>query len=374
MAFGGTNATLTTFVSGTQLSATVPSLAAGTYDVAVLDPAPASATLSNAFTITSPQPAGNQSLLSGCTVDSNNVPSCSIPSGWTLVRAEGFESGALGTGEYGRSGCNTLDTVSSAMAHTGTYSWVGNVCGDGDDPTWGLAYQQVGSFNDLYVSSWTYLSPGAHIETGNFYFHRFQCCSGNFNQELLVNLDNFATQPTNACCGEAGNQVPTITNPWVDFVGQSSCYTSGCNPIGTEIDFSQYVAKQWNLNAGFWQQNETWVHFNACTHNTPGRDGFYKFYINGRLLISQNNVNLIGCWPMSGQTNVEVGGVDTVTITEDSSGNCVGGDGSTVPPGGRKIQVNPFSSAPALEADGVTPCVPHVNIQQYSDDIVILSK
>lgn len=319
-------------------------------------------------------PTGNESLLSGCTVDAKNLPSCSIPPGWTLVKAQGFENG-IGEGEYGYSGCNgVVNAISTGLAHIGTHAWLGHICGDGDDPTWGLNYPQVGFFSDLYVSSWTYLTPGAHIETGNFYFHRFVCCGGKFNQELTVNLDSFGLQPAHAPHGEGNQAVATTTYPWVDFVGQSSCFDPGCKPIGTEIDFSQFTAKRWHLNTGSWQQNETWVHFNSCAGNKPNSDGFYRFYINGQLFISQSNVNLTGCWLMSGQTNVEVGGVATVIITENSSGQCIGGLGGEVPPGGSTPRINPFSSAPALEVDGVTPCVPHVNFQQYADDIIVLKK
>lgn len=99
-----------------------------------------------------------------------------------------------------------------------------------------------------------------------------------------------------------------------------------------------------------------------------------QFYMNGILRVSQSNVNLKGCHATAGGWNAEVGGVDTVIWPFNASGQCIGGSASAIPTGGGRARANPFSAAPVLEADGVSPCLAQTIFIQYIEDIIILEK
>jgi hypothetical protein len=308
VSFGSTNATPTTFVSATQLLATVPSISTGTYNLTVTNPDPASVTLNHGFTVTVAAPS--ESLLSGCTVNARNVPSCSAPSGWSLAVAQGFESGAVGPNEELQ-----YSSISTSQAHTGTHAMVETISANGGNNQspggqWALNGAGVGccARGEVYMSWWSYLDPTAKAQTESF-FALMQVNNGTGQSQALI-MD---TQNPNG---------GLTTNPNLWFSPQTG------DPTGVECSSStdapkpqncSYYGPTWNLNLGTWEQEELWIHESTCNGGAPNNDGFIRFYINGQLRETVdsntrnpwNGGNINGCVDMSVNTMLEVGGIWT---------------------------------------------------------------
>jgi hypothetical protein len=365
VSFGTTNASSTTFVSATQLLAAVPSISAGTYNLTVTtDPDPVSVTLDNGFTVTAPPPA--QSLLSGCTVNASNQPNCSIPSGWTQVFADGFEAGTLpNTYNYGATVCGpapsiqtagkTTSTGTTVQAHTGTHSWGNLMCGDSSSTALGIQPSYLGAFHDIYWSAWFYVDPGAHIETGNWETAMLFVKSPATGV-LFMNLDNFG-----------GGVVPgtaySTTTPTLD-INMTTPIAEGCgsltgyypNNVSSPLPGS-YPCARWTLPQGTWQQHEGWFHPNTVTNGTANADGFFRYYINGQLVLSMSNAILNGYTAMSetGNVTMEISGNNTVVI-DSSAAACASVAGK---------YIAPYTKAPAS-------CIAQNNWNAYIDDIIVM--
>jgi hypothetical protein len=347
--FGTTNAASTVFVSSTELKTSVPTIAAGTYDVTVTNPDPSSATLRGGFTVTTPPPA--QSLLSGMTPGNFKVPA-----GWALALTQDFESGSIGPNEYGYC-CSSA--VSTNVAHSGTHSWRGPVVGDGSNTAWGLHGYAVGVKNEVYMSWWSYLDPNAR---------------GQVEAQFANLQDPVASRSFGAAC--AGQQVKPAfmvdtddytANPYVYVNTNLTAHVYVEN--GCDVDLSNFYS--WNLNLGIWQQQELWGKINTCTGGVPNKDGFYRFYINGQKVLDNEAFSWGGCWSGEG-FRIEVGGVWTYQWASNASNQCVDPNS----PGAKPVIGAPrFADAPKFEADGVTPCVGSITpFSQYMDDIIILHR
>jgi hypothetical protein len=293
------------------------------------------------FSVTAPPPA--QSLLSGCTVSASNQPNCSIPSGWMLVKAEGFDSGNLAPNE-------TIDqnaSITTNNAHTGSHSMQGHYGSDGDRVSWFLNQGTIGNLSELYISYWDYADPNAQYGNSDYFLVdivNHDACGGQ-GQDFGYDAQDFT-----------GSLAPVSTSTMIG-VSQGPVNTAGCQGL-----YQYQTGAKVPMNAGVWRQVE--IHYKPSTSgslpasgNVPNcnnlsptangcGDGEAELYINGQLKSQQLNANLNGTQSMSGKS-IEIGG----TITDFCDQN-----------GTRAV---PFSKCPA---NAPTP------FNRYIDDIIVLKK
>ncbi len=237
---------------------------------------------------------GNESLLAGYTVNSNNVLSGPVPSGWTLVDSQGFDNGSYNTGEstYGDNAVG----ISTSEAHTGTHS---------DDNYIQTSFHGYGikisgsSINsrDLYVSYWRYVTdsnPGyGYMDTNWFMLAR---TPPGYGVGYGVHSDG---GPSGSCClTTSGGVFLENTNP----LPPPTTWGGGSGSFG--------------YTPGKWQQLE-W-HFKM---NDPGQNnGEIEFYIDGKLIDTCDAAT--GCPSRGGD-----GPGDFVGATDYSTGDLyIGGD------------------------------------------------
>lgn len=337
ISFGGTAASSVQFVNTNQLAATVPSIPTGAVDVTVNDPGGASTTLASGFTVTTPQ-----SLLSGCTVDANNNPSCPIPSGWTLAAAQGFESGSVPSSQTVNGA-----SIASGFAHTGSYAEDGTYAGDGNDVYWMLNPGQVNS-REVYVSWWEFDQSQGRMNDEMFLMRPFILdSSGALLQEDIIDWFPGPNRSTsNTGFNALGGQM--VMEPQSNTTGLTTVYygTVGNIPWGT------------------WTQWE--VHFKA---NDPGQtNGELEVYENGNLFMQQTGMNFNGSVDMTGQ-GIEIGGVYT-KLTWMSGSSCGSFLGDGLDNGPRVTDFSkPCPCANQCPANGYVPI-----FQRYFDDIIVLKK
>ena len=337
VSFGSTNAS-TAFVGATQLTAVVPSLSAGAYNVTVTDPDPASATLNNGFTVTAPQPAGNQSLLPGATVPSCNQISKSVPSGWTIVDANNFSGGQLCNPSNEVVGAGTV--TNSSACYNGGSCLTQNVSFDQAGPD--IWVKNIGGFASLYLSYWEWLDSSAAVNDEMFIADMSNSGNNGLQQEIVV--DRF------------GNSFNTLTPA---LIVESQGNSSG-------VTVSQYGPTP-NIAAGTWHQWEV-----EWTPNAPGAsNGSVYIYRDGNLLYHVANANINGNITMSGNSSIEVGGVYSKLLwtsngTPPPGGTCTAmgsGLGNVYQGGGAS-----FSVLGAL----CPPTAPSFN--RYIDDIIVMKQ
>ncbi len=346
VALGSTSASSVTFVSPTELEAAMPSVSTGTYGLTVTNPDPISATLNNAFTVTSSSPVSAQSLLAGCTVNANNTPSCAIPSGWNLRDAEGFEGSVPEI---------TLGNIDPSLSHSGSKS-LSVECAGSQCAT--ALFYPVGAVNDVYISQWRYYSAGA-TQGADHYLYRLYLSNGS--QECIVD--------------------PQDNNP--NYITLTSPNVMVCQGYGAGVEAADWPnAKGWTIAPGVWVQYELWFHGNTTCSGTqlggtalPAGDGFYRFYVNGQLQMSGSNVNLTNCNSFHQNPLLHAEAVFLLSAVwyEDASGGCLPNDApvSAV----NFPQAFSFSSAPKFQVDGVSPCWgSEPPFKVALDDIIIMSK
>lgn len=270
---GSTAASNVQFLSSTQLTATVPSVSPGTYDVTVANTNGLSATLSPGLTVADPV---SGDLLSGCTVSSSNQPVCgtdagtaAIPSGWTLVDAQGFESGSFNSGESAYGGTNS-ETISTANNHTGTHSLDSYITHSYGGLGMVLAGASIAS-RTVYVSWWQYVQQ-ANPGYGVSYTDWYMAVRGKPNG-VWINSDWEVPN------GYNGDNCLAACNP-----AQVSFYAGGTGAgdpnFGLYMNYASYPL-------GSWVQYEVYI-----KANDPGSDnGEFKLYQNGVLLESVSNAN-----------------------------------------------------------------------------------
>jgi hypothetical protein len=272
VAFGGTNATSTVFVSSTQLTAFVPTLVTGTYDVNVIE-ASGSATLTSGFAVTAAQ-----SLLSGVHPPDDNCTGFSIPSGWTCVLTQTFESGALGANQY------VLDSRERIASNTptGSKAMAQLVNIDGSNTGVGIQGSAINS-REVYASWYEYVDAQALLNLQILYSRRVAFDSGgNTLTDLLVDIE-----------AGAGGCIENCTK------GLSSIYAEG---RGAFPNFSNYGGPT-NFIAGTLTQIE--VHIKA---NDPGQsNGLIEWFQNGKLIQRAANQNFNASLDMA-TADLEIGG------------------------------------------------------------------
>jgi len=331
----GANPASATLVNASQLTTTVPSIAAGTYSVTVTDPDPASVTF-NSFVV-SPAPKG-QSLLSGATVTGCGAINMSVPSGWSLLAADGFEGGNLC--DQSAEGLGN-GAVSCAKGHSGSCSISTNVSYDQAGPQWLYLQGHSGSFTSIYLSYWEYVDPQATFNDEYQVGDLWQSQNGGFAQEIAV---GFLGQSFNA------TSAPMTFDP-------QNGVSNGVNPPTT---YGQTVS----MAGGTWHQYEIeW---------TPGNNGgcSVQVYRDSSLLASGSGLNCNGTVNMTG-AQVQAGGQYTKLLWTNNgnpppSGACTtlgNGFGSEYQGGGAS-----FSAIAAL----CGPIVPSFN--RYIDDVIVMKQ
>jgi hypothetical protein len=309
------------------------------------------ATKTLSFTVNAPStPSPSGALLTGCTVNGSNVPSCSTPSGWTLVMAQGFESGSLGTGQSFYGGSNT-ETIDTTEAHTGTHSM---------DTYVEHSYQGVGMIlagsainsNHTYVSMWQYVqiaNPGYGVEYTDWsMFDR-----KNANTDL---------NPDWQCAAQNGCD-PAEQSEWAQ--GASGTGFANWAVYGPEESTGMGVWTQWE-----WE----------LRGNDPGQtNGFEQLFKNGVLVQRVDS--------SSSRTGV-CSGTTFTTAAPWSCGNLngnnsiatiplfIGGDwGAVVPGTGANQNMSACVGGNGLTAAQVCPpngSIPFFHI--YIDDVIVLKQ
>jgi IPT/TIG domain/Cep192 domain 4 len=280
--FASNSSSSVTWVSSSQLNAVVPT-GSGTVNVKATNPDGSSATLTNGFTYGTPQ-----GLLTGCTVNSNNGLNCTVPTGWSLAYAQGFETGSLGAGQTFAGSTN----FTTAKAHTGTHSASRTYASDGQ------AAGLVGPVNSrtLYASWWEWDDSAGRFNDEVFLARPYlNDSNGNLLQEVILDFFNGRSCPGdsygtgfNATQGHLVVESQTTNRQ----VGVTKTTWGPCSP-------ATYYNSGWNQ----WE-----VYFKA---NDPGAsNGEFDVYFNGSLFWQLSNQNFNGTIDMTNQ-RLEIGGVIT---------------------------------------------------------------
>jgi hypothetical protein len=255
-------------------------------------------------------PSGTDSLLHGATVNASNQPSVAIPTGWQLAIAQGFESGSVGPNEE-----LAFSSISTTRAHTGTHAMletIGSNSGGNTSPGgwWTFHTTNVSccANGEVYMSIWSYLDSNAHIDTESIFASLLT--RDRTTQSLLMDTQSGAGTSANLWFSpqsNAPNQIDCTLVP-----GENTGQPQNCG----------FYGQLWNLNLGFWEQEEFWWKESTCTGGVPNNDGFFRMYINGQLVYQvdknhsgdrQNPMggNMNGCVDMSNHPEIDAGGIFT---------------------------------------------------------------
>jgi len=271
-------------------------------------------TLPNAFTVAGSTPPPTGALLTGCVVnETNNTPSCPIPTGWQRVVAEGF-----GGGKLNNPNTQTVVTtggISTANPHTGSYSLAGLYQSADDIVNWILNQGTTGTFKSLDLSFWDYVDSNAEFGTSDYYWNDFGI---------------------NGVCGQvqdfgydAQNYVSNVASPNSNMQGVSNGSTSAFPACQ---GYYQQQAPQISMNRGTWRQYEIlYTPSTTVSQGSAGQcpglpenmnpycvgNGNTVVYLNGQTFISTPNANLNGTTSMT-NAYVSVGGVITVFCSDGS--------------------------------------------------------
>jgi hypothetical protein len=270
-----------------------------------------------------------QSLLFGRT-----PANFSLPSGWTLVGTQDFESTIPSNQQIAN---GTIDTTN---AHSGSKSLHFTVLGNGNGDE--LDVFNAGSFTDLYISSYEFLSTPMRLND-EFYIHRVQKTFADGNFQTIQNERFFdAEQDYNATKGR-------LT---INIFGTES----GANNPPYEVVQNSDT----NNITGAWVQWESWIHLNTSGQN----DGFVRIYLNGQLAWSYSGSNR-GTLDMSNAL-VAIQGYYTREIWTSNG---------ALPPSGTCAPLIESQSAAGYSSDQASdPCSPGQHFDMWIDDAIIMKK
>lgn len=267
-----------------------------------------------------------QSLLNGATASNHT-----IPPGWTLYLAQGFEGGSVPAGQY------INQAITSAQAHSGTYSTGGNVSFDAASIRWNLEINQI-SAPRIYISFWEFLTSNFRQNEEHTLFHfRKENAGGDPNayQHMVVEYYNDPTGLFNSTIGQA---MLVTEGAGANFTNKAYYRTSGTIPVG--------AWHQWEID---WQPNTPFV-----------ANSQIKLYLDGVLYASWTNLDLVHV-DMTNGPRLQVGGVYTKNIWKKNGGLTCGafiGDGVET---GRCTNFNSCE------------CPPNPPIHtRYLDDVIVM--
>ena len=286
-----------------------------------------------------PSPFGNEGLLSGMTPSKY-----SLPSGWSLIRTQDFESGSLRSDEY------SSGEVTGAGEKRGKYSLRGLFDGDADELHWMIDTipNSTGSFTEIYMSYYEWTDSNARWDTE---WIRGSVTAGDpgVGNYWRINFNYFNTSNFN------GTKMP--------YVIQGE---------GTTMDAFAHWGPTKAVPVGRWVQREFWYRPNtpiaSTDPNTPA-NGFVRMYEDGVLVFSRENSNLNGPANMTNGAWFTVGGLYTKHIWRLADGTCSStpGDGSGY---GREMNWNnPCQCQNQCPPDGYVPI-----FYSVIDDIIVMRK
>jgi hypothetical protein len=333
---------------------------------------------STKLTVSTSTPSAG-ALLTGAVVTSDaqncasSTISAAVPAGWKVLCARGFEAPMGGTEQT-----NTFNNggitggVTAAQFHSGGHALGCAVTGDNSNCQWTL--KPGTGANEIYISFWEWYTGGPKftqaistndqftggLATGRGEDFRFDPTDNNsfFTQNLQPAFYSEGPNGSEACYGGGGG-------------GDCQGNTNGNLAAAGTVTNSKFTS----MVTGAWSQWELDLLPSTCTSGVPNNDGAATVYQDGQVIERVTNTNISGCPTMRGDPSIQIyaGGYQGMVWFSDSSGGCHGANDST--PGLTEQRVNTWGSTPALEVDGVTPCLgSQHNFNRYLDDIIVLTK
>jgi hypothetical protein len=355
--FGAVLAASVTVNTSTQIQAVTPAESAATVSVTVTNPDAGKASLSSAFSFVAsqppPPPPPSGALLTGMTASNYTVPS-----GWTLVDVNGFESSAnngLNSGESFYGGGNK-ESRNCSFAHSGNCSIDTYVTASYQ----GLGIVLSGSVinnRETYVSFWQYTAwnnPGSGGLYGDWY--------------ITDRVDSVSRD--------------SLDPDW-NVPGGTGCVW-GCNP-GSITFFQNNPTTStgpapWAIYGGYWNEDlGQWVQYEVHLKvNDPGTDnGRMDIYQNGQLMLSVYSgapgINTSRCPVFNGQNDCGyfVGSQDFTKANLFIPGDW----GALTDSGSSQYVGQPCKYGGGYTADQECPpngIIPYFHI--YVDDVMVLTK
>ena len=220
------------------------------------------------------------------------TPSASrIPSGWTLVCAQGFEGG-IGSGETFDVGAG--GGINSANPHSGSQSLQGLYNGPDQHVDWGLNAGILGSFSEVVIAFWEYVDTGAMYGDSDFFYGGIAVhgICGQL-QDIAYDIQNYS-----------GMQSSLSATLMVVSEG----YDTQATPCMGK--YQGGTAAGMSMGGGSWRQFE--IHITpshnvfdstTCLATNNGSDctgdGASSFYVNGQQLITMTGVDINGTTDMT---------------------------------------------------------------------------
>jgi len=302
--------------------------------------------------VPTPDPSGNKGLLTGKTPSNY-----SIPSGWSLVKANDFENGCGTNGNctQGQSYVGTGPGTGGA-SHSGTHAVRGTYTRDGDQVAY-ITYP--GNFTEVYLSWYDYVDSTA-LFADEYYIADFMKRNPDdtLKQELIIDY---------IWCGINN---PNNTSCKVDI--QAGGEGAGYSLIGT-YDTNKTVRV---LPVGQWVQFE--VHYRP---NTPGnRDGFMRVYMtppggSTQMWMDINNFNMNGKVDMN-NLYAYIGGTYTQLVWSKRDPDVVGSGACNFPTECGSVSDACRNFMGYSDLTFANPrCGPtHPSFNRYIDDVIVMTK
>ncbi len=270
----------------------------------------------------------------------------SIPSRWTLVTKQDFESSTLSSTE------NKSGTISTAKPHTGSNSLGGLYNRDQSDVSWWLRADKIGSFSEIYLSFYEYTESQARFND-EYWLAQFakRGPSDELYQEIIIDwmwVPNF---------NDTKAYLYIVPQRAAGGVGRRARYGGALQTVPT----------------GSWTQWE--IHYRPNTSGSS--NGFLRIYKNGSLWSgnSAENKNLNGAVNMSNMSIQVGGGIYTKLAWMKDYPTCSAPSGcSTYFGNGVDLCMSQMDWWGQSFSAPVCPNTAQSNFNRYFDDIILMKK
>ena len=282
-------------------------------------------------------PPGNDGLLSG--MASGNYK---IPSGWSLVAVQDFESGSCPPTQS----CTDFGAkITATRPHSGSRSIEGNYTHDQSSTAWYLNEGNTGSFSEIYLSFWEFTESQARFND-EYMIARFQAPVSSSVQDIIYDW----------------MWAPTFNST------KATLYMVSEGEV-TE----RWGGKSGNIPVGVWTQWE--IHLRP---NTPGQaDGFSRVYQNGVLFTSADNKELFGPDAKMANTYVAAGGFYTKIVWMKDYPTCSIPSGCSAGPweGNDLCVVKNGWAGQSFANPRCAPTDPPLpSFKRFIDDVIVMKK